>query len=370
MIQDKKDKKDKDTENYENTKYDEIKFTNKRILISQSTKKDKDTNNYDNYENTKYDEIIFTNRRILISESPKKEVKTRKPPNYNILLYAEDSDKSTVSFIKKAWDSLNNYVFPEANNYIIKKKHPGHFVNFGCDAGILKNPYWLVYDKRLKEEYYMMFCEPDKYTKFSKKDYQNIINPEENIYPSWHFHEATGYISTRTYPNNDNNYYYLHQLICQKHQDKKFKTQSVDHINRDKLDNRNENLRFLTQSQQNQNTIKRERKYNAQNLPEGINQKDMPKYVGYKSEKYGPNKIHFRFGFVIEKHPYQNILKSKNIKDENFPIRWYTTKSMKVSSTEKIQEARDKRKAYDEQFKLKFKNEYDEWKKISNEELN
>ena len=328
-----------------------------------------DDTEIDNYENTVHDEIKFTNKRIIMTNLPKKEIQHRTPPNYNILLYAEDSNKSKVSFIKKAWDSLEKYTFPEANNYIIKKKHPGHFVNFGCDAGILKNPYWLVYDKRLKDEYYMMFCEPDNYTKFSKEDFKIVINPEENIYPSWHFHEGTGYISTRTYPNNDNNYYYLHQLICQKHNNKEFKTQSVDHINRDKLDNRNTNLRFLTQSQQNQNTVKRERKYNAQKLPEGINQKDMPKYVGYKSEKYGPNNIHFRFCFVIEKHPYQNILKSKNIKDEDFPIRWYTTKSMKVDSNVKLQQAIDKRKAYDEQFELNYKTEYDNWKKISNEDL-
>lgn len=358
---------------------DLIEFPKKRLIQHKINMKNYDTDSEDSiycYEESSSDSIDFPKKRILrkLSENDSnsdtcnnKERKTesKKLVNINKELFKLDSNKSEFIMVKNAWKTLSEYKLP--NNYKILKSHPGHYVTIGHHSGLLKNAHWLVFDKDTKKEYYLMHCTGDYYTKFSKDDYKDVINPENNCFPTWHY-EKVGYILTKSY-NNEKGHYYLHQLICQKHQDKKFKTQSVDHINRDKLDNRNTNLRFLTQSQQNQNTVKRERKYNAQNLPEGINQKDMPKYVGYKSERYGPNNIHFRFCFVIEKHPYQNILKTKNIKDEDFPIRWYTTKSMKVDSNEKLQQAIDKRKEYDEQFKLKYKNEYDNWKKISDEDL-
>jgi hypothetical protein len=338
---------DSDSDFYEESKYDEIKFTNKKIILNTINKEDKE------------DKPNIT----------KIEVKSRSQPDYNPLLFSEDSEKSQFRAIKYAWSTLKKYKLPNQENYRIIKSHPGHYVNFGCEAGEIKNPHWLVYDKVTKEEYYIMYCETNAYTKFSKEDYTEVINPENNVYPSWHFHIGTGYISTRTYPNNNHQYYYLHQLICQKHQDKKFKTQSVDHMNRDKLDNRFSNLRFATQSQQNQNTEKRERKYNAIDLPKGIDHKQMPKYVGYKSENYGPDKKHFRDGFVIEKHPYQNILSklkaTGQVLDANFPSRWYTTKSMQISLDDKLKLAVKKRKDYDDEFKNNCPEEYNQWIKIS-----
>ncbi len=325
---------------------------------------------YDHYEESNFDEIKFTNKRIIELKKEIKSVnKSRTQPDFNPLLFSEDSEKSKITLIKKAWNTLNKYELPNKEKYRIITSHPGHFVNFGCDAGFVKNPHWLVYDKISKEEYYIMYCETNSYTKFSKEDYKEVINPENNVYPSWHYHEGTGYISTRTYPTNNHQYLYLHQLICQKHQDKKFKTQSVDHMNRDKLDNRFSNLRFATQSQQNQNTEKRERKYNAKTLPDGIQQKDMPKYVGYKSENYGPDKKHFRECFVLEKHPYQNILIKLKANgqevDANFPTRWSTTKSMQLKLKDKLELAIKKRKDYDEEFKNKYPEEYNQWIKIT-----
>ena len=176
-----------------------------------------------------------------------------------------------------------------------------------------------------------MYCETDCYTYFSKEDYKDIINPSDDIYPTWHL-EKIGYVSTKSHSDNFGTNVYLHQLVCKKYNEKAYATLSVDHINRNKLDNRKDNLRFATQSQQNQNTDKRNRKHNAKALPEGLKQEDMPKYVLFYSEKYGKDKEnpHYRYWFNVEKHPKQNGKK------------WSTSKAGSLTIQEKLQLAKDK----------------------------
>jgi hypothetical protein len=110
---------------------------------------------------------------------------------------------------------------------------------------------------------------------------------------------------------------------------------SVDHIDRDVLNNRLSNLRIVTTAVQQSNQkhviekVKKARQKTARPLPDGITQDMLPKYVNYYTEHYGKDKACSREFFRIESHPMLE-------KD------WATTKSGKVSLLTKLQQAKDK----------------------------
>ena len=104
---------------------------------------------------------------------------------------------------------------------------------------------------------------------------------------------------------------------------------TVDHIDRETLDNRAENLRWLSQADQNRNTDKRNRKKGAQTLPDDI-EVPLPKYITWymnrETTKVG-TELERKF-FRIEKHPAQ----SGKV--------WSTSKSSKVTNQEKLNQAK------------------------------
>lgn len=141
---------------------------------------------------------------------------------------------------------------------------------------------------------------------------------------SWHV-ISDNYIATTVEDGGKRKPLYLHNLIMKRDAFKgKGQTESVDHINRKACDNRKENLRLITQSEQNINQVKKKRNVI---LPStcGIQPEEIPRHIWYVRA----NGLHGD-RFAIE------------FKTEG--IVWKTTSSKKVSLADKLAEAKEKLK--------------------------
>lgn len=201
----------------------------------------------------------------------------------------------------------------------------GHQVTVGHDAYKMKNPFWRVNDNG--KEIILMYCEKDTLCKLCPISYQKMVDFEENDETTkkitWHKH-VNGYIV-------GNNQLYIHQVITGLYGNGKgTKVISVDHIDQDPLNNTMSNLRIANRKEQEDNSkgiksgTKRERKSTAKELPAGITQQMMRKYVVYYHEWLDKAHTREREYFKVEKHP-------------KLDKHWITTKSCKVSIQEKLQ---------------------------------
>jgi hypothetical protein len=161
---------------------------------------------------------------------------------------------------------------------------------------------------------------------FNNKDIQFIFDKDdyEKIYSrAWHFASAGGYISSAYTHESKRKEMYLHNLIMNRFEfPGKGATETVDHINRNGLDNRKENLRIISQSEQNINQDKKSRNIK---LPDNceIIPNDIPKHIWYIKA----NGLHGdRFGI--------------DLKTEN--IKWKTSSSKKILLKDKLIEAKNK----------------------------
>ena len=214
------------------------------------------------------------------------------------------------------------------NVKILERGNPKIVVG-GAYHGQEKNHYWKVKDDTGK--YYIMNVNNNIYTKISVDDKDKMLN-FNGTRPAWHLH-TTGYITT-TVPHNEGYLtLYLHQYIMDTHLENNTNMKkTVDHINRDKLDNRRENLRFATMTEQNLNKGKQKRQKNACDLPAGINQSDLPIHICYNKRCYNKENDSWREFFTIEKnHP-------------KLTTPWSSSKSNNVSIQDKLEQAKLKLK--------------------------
>lgn len=151
---------------------------------------------------------------------------------------------------------------------------------------------------------------------FDKDDYEKISKY------SWHV-TSNNYMSTTIVHDDKRKSLYLHNVVMNRYAfNGKGQTESIDHINRNGLDNRKENLRLISQSEQNINQVKKKRNVL---LPAtcGVNPADIPRHIWYVRA----NGLHGD-RFAIE------------FKTEG--IVWKTTSSKKVTLTDKLAEAKVK----------------------------
>lgn len=207
----------------------------------------------------------------------------------------------------------------------------GHYALFGQDANIMKNPIWKITENG--REYLLMYCEKNTICKLCPVGHQRIIEFEQTLNDgkklTW-YKASNGYIQTHSV---EKKCFYIHQVIMNCYGNGKgTKNISVDHADRDPLNNTFENLKIATRKEQEQNSkgiapdTKRERKQNAQCLPEGVTQDIMKKYVCYYKDYADKEKTILREYFRVEKHPKLTTL-------------WSTTKSCKVSILDKLAQA-------------------------------
>ncbi len=221
----------------------------------------------------------------------------------------------------------NNIKLP--SNYKIIQEFEPHLIEKGRHSGESKNKYWLVSENSDDNKFYIMHIKDEIFTKFSCESLDKILN-YKSIIPSWCI-LPSGYVYYKYNKNDIIKHLYLHQLVLGV-EDEDFSDykNTVDHINCNKLDNRLTNLRIVDMNIQNSNRDKPSRRKDACDLPNGIKQTDLPKYVCYRKEILNKETGNFREYFYIKHHP-----KIGN-------KRYESSKSNKITLTEKLEQIKKK----------------------------
>jgi hypothetical protein len=218
-------------------------------------------------ESIEYNEIenyYIINNKIKVD--PKYFIKISKKRNLNNLIKLEDNlwyykhntliellfdvkDYKQIKFINNDNDDyrLNNIniifknKFNKPNDVKILEEGIPKIITEGKCSGQHRNMYWKVEDDK-NNKYYIMHIYEDIYSKISIHDINKVLN-FNNIRPTWGI--SNDYIKTNIKIGDDKKCIYLHQYVMDVHfEDNTSMKKTVDHINRDKLDNRRENLSF------------------------------------------------------------------------------------------------------------------------------
>ena len=239
--------------------------------------------------------------------------------NYNfedIMFINGDYNDYTIPNL--AFKLLETKVEPPSKYKILKIGDPVTIVNGAC-AREQRNMYWKVEDEN-KDTYYLMHIKDELFTKISKRDINKVLLFNDKR-PTWRLFQ-NGYVCCTINIESKQKVYYLHQYIMDVHtEDLTDFEKTVDHINRDKLDNRRDNLRFANMSIQNENRDKAARRCDAKTeLPDWLG--ELPKYVQYRQEIYDKTNNMMRDFFVIN-HPSLDKI-------------WESSKSMNIHLKDKF----------------------------------
>ena len=212
--------------------------------------------------------------------------------------------------------------------YDIISSYEGHKQPIGKSANKIRNKYWKVKSKKdndTEKEFYIMETHTNtdnkKYFSFSLSSLAKIKKIKSIINPTWYI-ASNGYAITHV----DKTCIYLHQHLMDFYGQKSAlntnnKINSVDHINRDTLDNRISNLRIYNQTQQNIN--KNEIARTIKKLPQDclFNENDIPKYIQFKPTKT------FTTSTGTTTHNQHFVVECKLTYPVKKKISWKTTKN-------------------------------------------
>lgn len=205
----------------------------------------------------------------------------------------------------------------------------GHIKTIGRTSNKIKNPIWKIHNEN-GDTFIIMYCEVDTLCILCPISYQKILDYEkvenDNNKITW-YKMLNGYIACHLNV-------YIHQVITGCIGNGKGTTNgSVDHIDRNPLNNCFNNLRIATREEQQKNSkgtaddgTKRERKHNARKLPDGLSQNMMKKYVVYYHEWLDKEHTKQREYFKVEKHPKLDKI-------------WISSKSVKIPLLDKLESA-------------------------------
>jgi hypothetical protein len=289
-------------------------------------------------------EIKFKNESILCDTTDMMAIinnKIASRKNAINFLFDFDTNVDTLTFINNNINDIrrenvtinrsNKYSHLISSDYIVSEYIDGHMSEMGAYANKLKNPKWRVHDTSGKE-LILMYCETDTICILCPKSHQIVLDFEKT-----HGKKITWYCGKNNYiigRLSEHKLLYIHQVITGCYGNGKGTgTISVDHENRNPLDNRFDNLRIATRKQQEDNSsgimpdTKRTRQTGARELPDGITQDMLKKYVVYYVGYLNADRTKWRDFFAVEHHP---ALCGKT---------WTTTKSMKVSAYQKLMDA-------------------------------
>lgn len=203
------------------------------------------------------------------------------------------------------------------SNSILISEHEGKLVSNYKNT--YKNRYKIWEDE--KGEYIEMFSKNGSFY-FDHADLDDVLKYTWNLQPNKTSKKLAYYART----NINKTTVQLHQFIIYRYENRHNQL-TVDHIDKNSLNNRRYNLRLADFSTQRRNTNKSARRKDSASLPPGI--EELPKYVGY-TKHYNKQRKREEEYFFIKRHPSGK--------------RFQSTVSPKVSVQEKLHKTLEKLK--------------------------